>query len=253
MLAACGSPPPPGVPAGAAGSPAVADSAALPGDHASTRRYKITISYPPLAPSADVLSDALREHAAAAKRQFMQALPDPQKLPEFADRQLQLLIDYKVSARTPGFISVRGQGMMDTGGAHPLPLDATFVFDRQARRLVELGDLFVDPDATRRKLADFARGVLEQTLLSKAPGGGEATPEVRKEWQDNMRTMIDAGTQPSAENFKEFQIDPGSLVLVFSPYQVAPYVYGAQTVKVPLSVFAEALKPQYRGAFAPAS
>ena len=234
---------------GAAASAAVASSTTLPGDHASSRRYRIAISYPLLAPDANALSQALRENAAAAKQQFVQALPDRQKLPEFANRQLQLLIDYKVSSRTPAFISVRGQGMMDTGGAHPIPLDATFVLDLPAQRLVGLDDLFVDPDAARRKLADFARGVLEQTLLSKVPGGDEAAPEVRKAWQDNMRTMIDAGTRADAKNFTEFQVDPDGLVLVFSPYHVAPYVYGAQTVKVPLSVFAAALKPRYRGAF----
>jgi len=223
----------------------------LPGDHASTPRYAITIDYPALAPGADALMQALHEHAAAAKREFMLALPDPRQFPEFASRQLQLRIDYRVTASGPAFISVRGKGMMDTGGAHPLPLDASFVFDRQAQRVLGLDDLFVDPDAARRMLAVFARSALERKLLAQAPGTDEATPEARQEWLDNMRGMIDDGTRPEAKNFAEFQVDADGLLLVFPPYQVAPYVYGTQTVAVPLAVFAATLKPRYRPAFGP--
>jgi len=192
---------------------------------------------------------ALHKHAAVAKREFMQALPDPQQFPEFASRQLQLLIDYQVTASSPAFISVRGKGMMDTGGAHPLPLDASFVFDRHGQRVLALDDLFADPASARKLLADFARTALEAKLLAQAPGKDEATPAARQEWLDNMRGMIADGTAPEAKNFGEFQVDAGGLLLVFPPYQVAPYVYGAQTVEVPLDVFAAALKPRYREAF----
>jgi hypothetical protein len=42
---------------------------------------------------------------------------------------------------------------------------------------------------------------------------------------------------------------PG-LALIFPPYQVAPYVFGTQTVDVPAGVFAKFLKPAYASAFA---
>lgn len=185
----------------------------------------------------------------------MKALPDPERTPEFAHRQLQLKIDYRVASRTPAFISVREQGMMDTGGAHPVPLDGTFVFDIRAKRLVTLEDLFADPDTARATLAGYARTALEKRLLSKVPGGDRTPAKVRKVWQDNMRAMIVAGTRPTAGNFDGFLVDAGGLdrsgglVLVFPPYRVAPYVYGPQTVDVPLKVFAGALKPAWRGAF----
>lgn len=258
MLAGCSGPPPDStagagtVAAAATAAPtplAAAGSSGLPGDHASTARYKIAIDYPELAPGANVLMQALHKHAAVAKREFMQALPDPQQFPEFASRQLQLLIDYQVTASSPAFISVRGKGMMDTGGAHPLPLDASFVFDRHGQRVLALDDLFADPASARKLLADFARTALEAKLLAQAPGKDEATPAARQEWLDNMRGMIADGTAPEAKNFGEFQVDAGGLLLVFPPYQVAPYVYGAQTVEVPLDVFAAALKPRYREAF----
>jgi hypothetical protein len=262
-LAACGrSPAPesPGAPASTASTTAAASSTSvpesgLPADHAHTARYAITIDYPPLSPQADVLTQALHQRSQAAKRDFMQALPDPKQLPEFAHRQFQLIIHYKVASRTPAFISVREQGMMDTGGAHPVPLDGTFVFNARGKKLVALDDLFTDPQATRKTLAEFARKALEADLLKQVPGGDKTPAKARKIWQDNMRKMIEAGTQATAHHFNEFLVDAGGLdrsgglVLVFPPYQVAPYVYGAQTVEVPLKVFADALKPAWRGTF----
>ncbi|MBB6183843.1 RsiV family protein [Oleiagrimonas soli] len=242
--------------AATAGSLAAASSSSTPLElHVSNARYRIDVTYPPLSPEADVLMHTLHERTQAARAELMRALPNVSSLPAEARRPLQLMIDYTVAARTPVFVSVREQGMMDTGGAHPIPLDATFVFDMQHARLVTLDDLFTDPARARAWLSEAARKALYAKLLDKVPGGDKTPAKARKAWQDNMRAMIDAGTQPTAQNFKGFLIDggglasPPSLVLVFPPYQVAPYVYGAQTVRVPVQTFATLLKPAYRGAF----
>lgn len=230
-----------------AATPAAA--ASVPPDQASTPRYRIAIEYPELPSAASVLVQALHANALAAKRGFMQALPDPVRLPEFANRQLELRIDYRVAATTPAFTSVRARGAQDTGGAHPIPLEATFVFDRRARRLVALDDLFADPAAARDRLAEFARGELRRTLLAKAPGADEASAQAREEWLASMNRMIDDGTKPTAEDFAHFVARADGIELLFPPYQVAPYVYGTQLVSVPSRVFAALLKPEYRAAF----
>ena len=242
--------------ASAPASPASASSAAsLPGDHAQTKRYRIDISYPPLPASEQALSKALHQAGDKAKREFMSALPDPKEFPEWADRQLQLMLEFSVAARMPAFVSIREQGMADTGGAHPIPVDATFVYDTRAGKIMSLGDLFVDPEAARERLSQVARKSLEKKLLAKVPGGEHTTAKARKEWTTNMRKMIVEGTEPTAENFSEFVILAGAgdkasgLELVFSPYQVAPYVYGSQTVDVPVDMFGSLLKPEYASAF----
>lgn len=73
----------------AASDPAPASAQAavvLPGDHASTKHYKIAIDYPALSVQEAPLAKALRETGEKAKQEFMQALPDPKQFPEFADR-----------------------------------------------------------------------------------------------------------------------------------------------------------------------
>ncbi|TAN02619.1 MAG: DUF3298 domain-containing protein [Rhodanobacteraceae bacterium] len=240
-------------------APAPASTAPLPGDHAVTRHYKIAITLPTLPADEKPLADAMRTTADNAKRDFLQALPDPKQLPEFANRQLDLLLDFKVTAQTPAFVSVRETGMQDTGGAHPNPIQATFVYDRKAGKLITLDELFAQPDAARKALANFAHDTLLKKFTADAPKLGEGSPEALREWKANMLQMLNDGTKPTTVNYSAFVVRAGAdanaaspgLTLVFPPYQVAPYVYGTQTVDVPASVFAPFLKPEYKGAFLP--
>lgn len=230
----------------------------MPGDHAATKHYKIAVNLPTLPADAKTLSEAMRTTADNAKRDFVQALPDPTTLPEFANRQFELLLDFKVAAQTPGFISVRESGSSDTGGAHPNPVQATFVFDRKAGKLIALDDLFADPDAARKALANFAHDTLLKKLMADAPKPGEGSPDALREWKSNMLQMLDGGTKPTTVNYSVFVVQAGAnpsapspgITLIFPPYQVAAYVYGTQTVDVPASTFAKFLKPAYQGDFA---
>src|SRR5579875_3832353 len=227
-----------------AAAPASASTVALPGDHAVTRHYRIAITLPALPADEAPLANALRATADNAKREFLQALPDPKQMPAFANRQFEMLLDFKVAADTPAFTSVRETGMQDTGGVHPIPVEASFVYDR---------------NAAHKALAGFARAELGRKLMANAPKPGEGSPEAIREWKTNMLQMLDDGTRPTVVNFSVFTVRAGSdarapspgLTLIFPPYQVAPYVYGTQTVDVPASLFATFLKPEYRNAFAP--
>ncbi|HEX7370595.1 MAG TPA: DUF3298 domain-containing protein [Rhodanobacteraceae bacterium] len=239
-------------------APAPASTAPVPSDHATTKHYKIAIDMPQLSPAAKPLAEALRTTADNAKRDFIQALPDPQSVPEMADRQFDLLIDFKLAAQTPAFTSVRETGSSDTGGAHPIPVQASFVLDRKAGKLIALDDLFANPDAARKALANFAHDALLKKMMANAPKPGEGTPEALRAWKVNMLQMLDDGTKPTSVNYSVFVVRAGAsadapspgLTLVFPPYQVAPYVYGTQTVDVPASVFAKYLKPAYANDFA---
>src|SRR5579875_3898413 len=62
-----------------AAAPASASTVALPADEAP-------------------LANALRATADNAKREFLQALPDPKQMPAFANRQFEMLLDFKVAA-----------------------------------------------------------------------------------------------------------------------------------------------------------
>lgn len=226
-------------------------------EHLATARYRIDISYPALDHDEAPLAAMLHRIAAAAKQDFLRALPDPKLFPEFADRQMQLRIDFKLAARTRAFTSVRETGFQDTGGAHPAPIDAAIVYATHAQRTVPLDDLFAKPDAARKALADFARAALTKKMMAQAPNPGEGSPAAIKEWKASANQMIEQGTQPTSQNLANFVVRAGmhpddpspGLTLIFPPYQVAAYVYGTQVVDVPAHVFAAYLQPQYRSAF----
>lgn len=242
-----------------ASTPAAAGTTANPLEqHIATSRYKIDISYPRLNADEAPLAAMLRRIAGAAKQEFLRALPDPKTFPEFADRQMQLRIEYKLAARTSAFTSVRESGFQDTGGAHPAPIDAAIVYDIHARRTIPLDDLFAQPDAARKALADFARAAITEKMMAHAPRAGEGSPQAIAEWKTNAKQMVEQGTQPTSQDFANYIVrararpddqSPG-LTLIFPPYQVAAYVYGTQVVDVPARIFADYLKPQYRSAFA---
>ena len=242
-------------------APSPAGTAPVPGDHAVTKHYKIAVTLPELPADEKPMADALRTTADNAKRDFVQALPDPQTLPEFAHRQFDLILDFKVVAQTAAFTSVRETGSSDTGGAHPIPVDASFVFDRQAGKLVSLDDLFAEPDAARTALANFAHDTLLKKFMANAPKPGEGSPDAIREWKANTTQMLNDGTKPTSVNYSVFVVRAGSaagapspgFTLIFPPYQVAPYVYGTQTVDVPASAFARFLKPAYAGDFGKAT
>lgn len=239
-------------------APGATAGAALPGDHASTPRYRIAIELPTLPTSERPLATSLRAAADHLKREFLASLPDAAQALESAPRQFELALTYKVAATTPAFISVRESGSEDTGGAHPIPIQATFVFDRKAGKLITLDDLFADPAGARVALAKVARATLLKRFMASAPTSGEGSPAALREWRANMLQMLDGGTRPTSVNYSLFVVRAGAsadgaspgLTLVFAPYQVAPYVYGTQTVDVPAAAFAKFLQPRYASAFA---
>jgi len=56
--------------------------------------------------------------------------------------------------------------------------------------------------------------------------------------------MITQGASPSMENFSTWSISNDNINIIFNPYQVAPYVFGIQTVSIPLSSMLKMIDPK---------
>lgn len=118
---------------------------------------------------------------------------------------------------------------MDTLGAHGNTTFKTFTFDVRSGALLSLSDLFLSGADYLSKLSSLSRSALTASL-----GDALNTP------------MLDDGTTPQADNFADFFLDNRDLVILFAPYQAAPYAAGPQTVRIPLSELSDILKPAYR-------
>ena len=242
FLAGCGTQQPPAPPASApAAATRAADVSTV--DQASTERYRYEVHYPALAPRDAALASALRAYGEQRKREFLVAADAAPRLRDIEFVPWELHLRFDVRADTGDFLSVVATGDAYSGGAHGNPLIASFVLHRATGRVVTMADLFADPEDAERALGDYAR----RELVARRSAG-------RPPDEAELRRLKD-GTAPRPENYAVFAIDgegarpARGLVLIFPPYQVAPYADGTVEVAVPAAVFRDALRPAYRAAF----
>jgi len=137
-------------------------------------------------------------------------------------------ISYRTTrgARTVSYIYTVNE---DTGGAHGNTTFQTFTFDTQTGANVALKDLFVPGAPYLATLSSLSRAKL---------------PAILGDMTDTQ--MLTDGTTPDETNFANFYIENSDFVLLFSPYQVAAYAAGPQTLRIPLSDLSHILKPEYK-------
>lgn len=130
------------------------------------------------------------------------------------------------SAHTVSYIFTVYQ---DTLGAHGNTTFKTFTFDTNTGAPLSLSDVFLPGSDYLGTLSSISRAQLPAMLRDAA----------------NTR-MIEDGTTPDETNFQNFFFDNRNFVVLFDPYQVAPFAAGPQTVRIPLSELSSILKPEYR-------
>lgn len=205
--------------------------------------FDIEASYPgetPLKASAGVEADAaaialmedfIEETARDFKRQgnFENLTPeDIQILGLSETRKESLTISYE-EIRSDVTVSYSYVIHLDTLGAHPNTFYRTFTFDLATGDELEIKDLFAAGSGYLARLSAIAEFELSKSL-------GEFA---------NLE-YIRQGVAADAVNFQNYVIDGDALVLIFPPYQVAPYAAGTQSVSIPLSQLAEILQPEYQ-------
>lgn len=215
--------------------------------------YTFQIVYPILAPEWRALDAPIRQFAAAQKKDFIGASTAPDRIPG-PDYSLDLT--FAVARRTADFVSVITSGSSFIGGAHGMPILASFNLDLADGKLKTLSDLFADAQTGLQAVSAECRRQLEGRYEAKLRADpGSMTPAQQESDIQSMKRWIEKGTQPAAENFDVFLIDgldtrAIGVTVIFPPYQVAPYADGPQQVEVPAKVFYDLLKPEYKDAFA---
>ena len=112
------------------------------------------------------------------------------------------------------------------GAAHPGHYTVTLVWDAERGRALAPEDLFRAGADWPAALSRVAIPLLEREL------GEMADP-----------AWVAEGAGPSAENFARWALVPDGLLLLFDPYQVAPYAAGPQAVTIPRTSLADVADP----------
>ena len=147
-------------------------------------------------------------------------------LSDLRKESLTIIHEERVATHTVSYVFTLH---LDTLGAHPNTFYRTFTFDLKTGAELKISDLFVPRSDYLKRLSAIAEFELSKSL---------------KDMTDIE--YIRQGVTAEALNFQTFAIEGEDLILIFPPYQVAPYAAGTQTVSIPLEQLKEILKPEYQ-------
>lgn len=116
------------------------------------------------------------------------------------------------------------------GAAHPMTIIHSFNYSTTFGGPLNISDLFL----SNSDYLNYISGVCIKQLTDYA----------QKEGYTNINDMITSGASPDLKNFNTWNIKDDNLVITFNPYQVAPYVFGTQTVSIPLSEMTSMINPK---------
>ena len=135
----------------------------------------------------------------------------------------ELQARYTVSYASPRSLTVTYEIWTYTGGIHGNNDIITLSYDAESGQQLLFEDLVAAVDTALKRLDAYCSKSLRSTL-------GEDLDE----------DMLTSGTAPELDNYSSFSLFPAGLRIHFQPYQVAPFVAGAQRVDVPLEILLEA-------------
>jgi len=110
------------------------------------------------------------------------------------------------------------------GAAHPGSYSMTLSYDLGQGSELMLADLFLPNSNYLETIADHCSAELSHQPFFEGP--------------------FAEGTQPTLENYRNWNITPEGLMITFDEYQVAPYAAGPQTVIVPYGELQAVIDPR---------
>jgi len=161
-------------------------------------------------------------------KEAVQSHEESQNTMASAEIKNDVIIDFDSSILNKGqtpILSLRFdiQGVI-SGMSQPYRKHRVLNYDLDTGDLIELSDLFEEDSDYLEVLAENARILLSKKLVSKA--------------------MIAAGTEPKIENYQIWNMTPDGLRFTFEANQVAPAIYGAQTITIPYQELDEIIEPE---------
>ena len=106
-----------------------------------------------------------------------------------------------------------------TGGAHPNNTIETINYNTKENKLVDINTLHSKNKGILNNLSELTREILSKNI----------------DYQNNniMLDMLIEGTKPNTNNFRNFVFTKDGLLILFEPYQIAPYSSGSKEVIIP--------------------
>jgi hypothetical protein len=209
------------------------------------KRYGIELHYPTLslAQRPDLAKDANAVIATFASDTVSAFKKDVDELysplvPK--DMTSDLNVRWSALMLSPTIVSIRfDESEYIAGSAHPNSQTRILNYDLERHLLLQTKDLFASSSQALPFLSSYTREKL-RSILSDQP----------KELFDQQALP---GTEPTMENFSVVGITKSGMLVVFTPYQVAPYARGTIQIPIPLSDLGGIISERARSAIDMAS
>lgn len=184
-------------------------------------KYSIKVKYPQLegmqsgsATNFNAAVKALMMREVAKFRKEMRGWDATGASPEVGS---YLEIEYEVLTESDRLISIAfGEGSYYRGAAHPNHNALVINYDMKANRTLRLAELFKPRSNYLSVISNYCIADLKKQM------GADADDRWIKE-----------GAAATLKNYKNWIITKGGLMILFDPYQVAPYAAGPQRVEIP--------------------
>lgn len=190
----------------------------------TTTRITIDVSYPKVimngnAQVAEKANAAIGAWVDGIVNDFKQEEngTDMDGIPE--NFQSSLTMDWDPMLISPQMLSIKfNYSAYSAGAAHPNSMSRVFNYDLVKGKKLETTDLFSAKEEALPLLSTLSRIALKKELNDVS----------KEEWD----TQVIPGTEPTEENFREVALTKDGLLVIFNPYQVAPYARGTQDVLI---------------------
>ncbi|MGL5742508.1 MAG: RsiV family protein [Legionella sp.] len=188
-----------------------------------TETYIINVKYPQGFKDSRV-NATVQAFVEKTKKSFFKEIAADTDIPADVPGKSGLNITYSIPYKVKNALSVfLNISIYHRGAAHPANTVAVLNFIDGHQ--VQLADLFRAEAEYLKPIADFCSKKITEKNISD------------KKW-------IEEGTHPTVKNYQNWLFTAEGINIVFDTYQVAAYVYGPQTVAIPLSQIASLIKPE---------
>ncbi|MCE1248764.1 MAG: DUF3298 and DUF4163 domain-containing protein [Firmicutes bacterium] len=189
-----------------------------------TSSYKVDITYPEItglsdAKTAKYCNDVLKKYAQDSVVDFKKEMNSLIKEGLKSHAGYDVVIKF-TSSGTARYASFNFEGGRFLGGAHPEPLNKTFVFDLKNSKVVSFSSLFNPKSDYLKKISSYCISDLNKQ-------------------EPDMADFAKTGAAPDLNNYKWFVVTDSKLVVIFPSCTAGPYAAGTREVKIPFSVLSK--------------